>query len=217
MKTKLGNMALLALLWCVVTLLMACGVEPLSPETSRSSVPLPKGDQSLVKARVVSVIDGATIEVEIDEERRRVRYLGIEIPTRGVDGNSEINIYQEAFEFNRFMVERQTVELEKGDVDTGPTGHLLRYVYVNGEMVSEALLANGLATVSGFPSLFRYQSLFLSSEESARTGLRGVWVSSGFSDQPRVQTSSSPESAPDPIPTAVPRFSGTLPPVPKSP
>ena len=63
MKTNLGNMALLALLWCVVTLLLACGVEPLSPETSRSSVPLPKGDQPPVKARVVSVIDGATIEV----------------------------------------------------------------------------------------------------------------------------------------------------------
>ena len=80
-----------------------------------------------------------------------------------------------ALEFNRFLVEGREVELERGLVESDPLGNLLRYVYVDGEMVNRALLINGYATVSRFPSSFQHQTAFLITEQGAKSSQRGLW------------------------------------------
>ena len=158
--------------------------------------------RELLLATVVRVVDGVTIDVEIGDMAHRVRYLGVEIP-----GDGGGSIAEEALQFNRFLVEGKTVQLEKGDVDTDSFGSLLRYVYVGGEMVNRALLSNGYATVAAVPPTFRYHTEFLRAQESARTNVRGVWE-----PPPLPSDRTEPASAPQPAPTEVPAFfGGTLP------
>ena len=144
------------------------GVAPATPSPTRERPPT--DDEQFTEARVVSVVDGVTIDVEIAGQVRRVRYLGVEVP-----GSSETSLRDKARQFNSFMVRSGTVELEKGSVDKDEFGRLLRYVYVDGEMINKALLTNGYATVAGFPGGFEDRTAFLVEEESARRDRRGFW------------------------------------------
>ena len=161
-----------------VVLMATCCAETLSPAPSPTPVNTPTTDSRFTIARVVNVIDGATIDVESDGQVFRVRYLGIEIPNEVSSGENVSSLSQRALQFNRHLVEDETVELEKGTVDTDASGRLLRYVYVNGEMVNETLLINGYATVASFPPDFQHQTHFAVLEESARKNQRGLWTSS---------------------------------------
>ena len=129
-------------------------------------------NNSFARARVVSIVDGATIDVAVNGDVVRVRYLGIEVPSAGSEGTP---VGERALDFNRFLVEGRTVELDKGTADIDEFGRLLRYVYVDGEMVNTTLLTNGYATVAAFPPDFKYRTEFAIAEESARRAGRGYW------------------------------------------
>ena len=150
----------------------ACaGSEP-SPQDLPATTPVSAQAVGMVNARVVDVLDGATIEVEIEGRIWLVRYLGVDIP-RG--GGLAGEIGEEASQFNRFLVSGKTVELERGAVEADAAGRLLRYVYVSGQMANIALLTNGYATVAQLPEGFAYRSEFLAAEGNARSSRRGVW------------------------------------------
>ena len=117
---------------------------------------------------MLEIVDGVTIDVAIEGKPYRVRYLGLDVP-------AERSSRQEALDFNRFLVQGRTVELAQGSVDTDLAGNLIRYVYVDGEMVNKALLTNGHAVVGSYPPAFDYQTEFLIAEENARNSRRGVW------------------------------------------
>ena len=182
-------------------LALACGAETPDLDVSPTAVSTPGDARGLIPAGVLQVFDGATIEVEIDGRAHRVRYLGVDIPKSGAPADGERSIGERALEFNRFLVEGKTVQLEKGSVDADPSGNLLRYVYVGGEMVNEALLTNGYATVAEFPAAFRRRADFLAAEENAKASLRGVW-----------EAKASADGQPHSTPTSIAPFrGGTLP------
>ena len=89
--------------------------------------------------QVLRVIDGDTIEVEMDGDPYRVRYIGIDTPEK-----SDI-CYDTAKEANTRLVDGQTVKLVRDVSDTDNYGRLLRYVYVNDTFVNEVLIRTGLA------------------------------------------------------------------------
>jgi micrococcal nuclease len=160
-------------------------------------------DRSLVSARVLAVVDGVTIDVDLDGRVQRVRYLGIELP---VDSAESPVIGEQAREYNRFLVEGKTVQIETDAVVSDEAGTLARYVYVAGEMVNRSLITNGYAAVSDAPPIFLHRSDFLEVQENARAGLRGIWKRVGPTPGPQRA------SAVTPSPTSVPQFGGgTLP------
>ena len=73
-------------------------------------------------ALVTWVIDGDTVEAEIDGEEFRVRYIGIDTPERDED------FYQEATDLNIELVKNEEVVLVQDVSDTDRFGRLLRYV-----------------------------------------------------------------------------------------
>jgi micrococcal nuclease len=188
----------------IAALALACsGVTPDRPATPAPS-PSPNSDRTLVQAVVVDVIDGVTIEAEVDGRTYRIRYLGVDLAAEFNANPGTIDLFREALEFNRFLVEARTVELERGEAETDFEGNLLRYVYVDGEMANLAILVNGYATVSETAGEFRYQAQFFSAQEGARTGLRGIW-DTATEDGERTRE-------PVPNPTATTPFTGgTLP------
>lgn len=129
----------------------------------------------LTPARVTRVIDGDTIEVEIDGTTYDVRYIGIDTPET-VHPDKPVQCFgPEASARNKELVEGQMVGLEKDVSETDRFGRLLRYVWVGDEMVNAALVRDGYAQVSTFPPDVRHQDLFLQLQREAREAGRGLW------------------------------------------
>ena len=194
------------LVWCVAFWAVSCASPYNELQTPAASLPTRAQGEAVGRATVADVISGEIIEVEIEGQRRRVRYLGISVPAENRPGAEGRVTSTEARDFNRFLVEGRTVELEPGITDTDLEGNLLRYVYVDGELVNTALLTNGYATVSDFPSDFRRRPEFLDAEENARASRRGLWEP----PPPAADIEGTPPPEPTPI-RVLPFYGGTLP------
>lgn len=132
-------------------------------------------ESPVTRASVTGIVDGTTIEIIADGQVFTIGYLGIELPEAGPGDPLDAALAEEAAAFNRFLVGGKIVELERGAVDTDAFGRILRYVYVDGEMVNLTMLTNGYAAVAGFPLDFARRTDFMIAEENARAGQRGAW------------------------------------------
>ena len=127
------------------------------------------------QAQIVRVIDGDTIEVEIEGKSYKVRYIGIDTPELHHPEKPVEYYAQEAYEKNRELVEGKTVFLEKDVSETDRYGRLLRYVYVGDTFVNAYLVQQGYAQVSTYPPDVKYQERFLELQREARKAQRGLW------------------------------------------
>ena len=67
-----------------------------------------KNDAQIQGAKVIRVIDGDTIEIELGSLKQRVRYIGIDTPEK------DKPFYEEAKEYNEDMVKGRLVTLKIG-------------------------------------------------------------------------------------------------------
>jgi len=105
----------------------------------------------------------------------RLRYIGIDTPET-VDPRRPVGCFgREASERNRQLVEGRTVGLEKDVSETDSCGRLLRYVWVDDQMVNGALVEEGYALAATYPPDVRYSGVFASLQAQAREGKRGLW------------------------------------------
>ena len=172
--------------------LVACAPAPISapasesPPTTESPAESPPHEEAptldeeppsaLVDAKVTRVIDGDTIEVEIDRGLYKVRYIGIDTPET-VHPQKPVEYFgKEASEKNRELVEGKTVGLEKDVSETDKYGRLLRYVWVDDVMVNAELVRLGYAQVSTYPPDVKYQDLFLQLQRQAEEAGLGLWA-----------------------------------------
>ncbi len=112
---------------------------------------------------VTRVMDGDTIDVSLDGESFRVRYIGLNTP------ENDMPCYTEALDANAALVEGQTVTLVRDVSDTDAFGRLLRYVYVDGTFVNAALIGTGWAEAQESPPDTTHQELFNALDSDART------------------------------------------------
>ena len=130
-----------------------------------SRVPI-EGERALVDW----VIDGDTIDVLINGEEFRLRYIGVDTPER------DEPYYDSASQFNIDMVAGQTVILVKDVSDTDRYGRLLRYVYLeDGTFVNAELIRSGNARIVTFPPDVRFNQLFQDLQREARSAELGLW------------------------------------------
>ena len=121
-------------------------------------------------ARVQRVVDGNTIVVEVNGRTETVRYIGISV---GVPGES---LHRSSRLANQSWVDGQVVILERDVRDRDTAGRLLRYVYVNNQMMNAILVNSGLARYFPDGSNIRYNRELLAAESAARDGKRGLWT-----------------------------------------
>jgi micrococcal nuclease len=113
----------------------------------------------LQPARVVHIVDGDTIDVEIDGQTERVRYYGIDTPERGDE------CFSEATARNAALVESSVLLLPDAR-DRDSFGRLIRYVFdAEGNSVDARLIAEGLARAWREDGAYRDQ--FVALEEQA--------------------------------------------------
>ena len=124
------------------------------------------------------VVDGDTVQLA---DGRLVRYIGIDTPEmrRRMNGRwieDPQPMAHEATGANRRLVEGKRVRLEY-DVQTHDRfGRLLAYVYVDGVMVNEELLHQGLAQLLTIPPDVKYVERFRAAAAQARAARRGMWA-----------------------------------------
>lgn len=154
----LAALGVLALVSCEIANEESPVVDITSPEAS----PLPRGDVAVV----TRVIDGDTIEVQMDGALYDVRYIGVNTPER------DQPCYDAATAANADMVARQTVQLVQDVSNTDRYGRLLRYVYVGDVFVNAELVREGYAEAGYYPPDTAYHELFTQLEAQAdRAGL----------------------------------------------
>ena len=131
---------------------------------------------NLQESYVTRVVDGDTIEVQVDGKEYKVRYIGVDTPET-VDPRRPVGYFgKEASVKNKELVEGKTVRLEKDVSDTDRYGRLLRYVYVGETMINLELIRLGYAKAATYPPDVKYVSIFLDAEREARNAGRGLWA-----------------------------------------
>lgn len=121
-------------------------------------------------ARVVRIVDGDTIVVELAGTQETVRYIGIDTPERGEPG------YDAATEANRALVETRRVRLVRDISDRDRFDRLLRFVYLeDGTHVNGALVSQGWAMPVEYPPDTRRATEFRRLAVAAAEQQQGFW------------------------------------------
>jgi micrococcal nuclease len=142
-------------------------VEPVEPEI-------------LVNGSIDRVIDGDTVDVVLDGEVTRVRFIGIDTPET-VDPRKEVQCFgAEASQHLADILAGQLVTLEydstQGEVDK--YGRALAYVVLaDGTNVGEKMLRDGFAYEYTYDDTYELQEVFKNAEQDARDSGSGLWSS----------------------------------------
>ncbi len=129
-------------------------------------------------ARVVHVIDGDTLVVEIAGARERVRLCGVDAAELSRGGREPLPYGEQAREFLRNLLLNETVRMTADTIqpERGDYGRLLAYVYrlPDGLFANEELIRQGYARVYRRTE-YRERKHFEELEEQARKSRRGLW------------------------------------------
>lgn len=121
-------------------------------------------------ARLVKVIDGDTIDVEMEGKQYRVRYIGMDTP------ELDEPFYQEATSANLALLTGEYLLLVRDVSETDQYGRLLRYVFAGEDrFVNYELVREGFAMSATFPPDVACSGFFLEAQIEAREQGKGLW------------------------------------------
>ena len=139
--------------------------------------PLTKSDvgerADLELVTVAEVVDGDTIRLS---DGRVIRYIGIDTPETKHPQQGIECFGQAASQRNKELVVGKQVQLEKDTSETDRYGRLLRYVWLEGHLVNEQLIAEGYAVAISYPPDIKYQEQLRKAEEESRQKNLGLWA-----------------------------------------
>jgi micrococcal nuclease len=140
-------------------------------------VVLVRGDDeptTSTEARVTRVVDGDTVEADVDGATEDIRYIGVDTP-ESVKPDTPVECYAlQASHFNEQLVEGETVRLEYDAEQRDVYGRLLAYVYLGDEFVNAELVRRGYAQTLTIPPNTRFAELFARLEREASDDERGL-------------------------------------------
>ena len=119
-----------------------------------------KSDIDFEWTKLVRIIDGDTIEVEIENKAESVRLIGIDAPE--IEGKTK----EKGIEAKSFLVDligNKKIRLEADETqdDRDIYDRLLRYVFLeDGKMINEEMIKSGMAKEYTFKIPYQYQEEF---------------------------------------------------------
>lgn len=124
---------------------------------------------------VSRVVDGDTIEVDLDGHEEDVRYIGVDTPET-VKPDTPVQCFgPQAHRFNARLVTHRRVRLVFGVERRDVYGRLLAYVYLGDRFVNATLVRRGLARTLTIPPNDRFAGRFKRLEIAASRAGRGLW------------------------------------------
>jgi micrococcal nuclease len=159
----------------LLVVLAVIAINDRAPEERREEGASARTAGERVRADVVRVVDGDTIEVELDGRVEDVRYIGIDTPETVKPGTPVECFGKEASAANTRLVEGRHVLLEFDRELRDRYGRLLAYVYAGNQLVNAELVRGGYArTLEIEPNTAEADSLArLEAKAGARR--RGLW------------------------------------------
>ena len=149
--------------------------------------------------KVVKVIDGDTISVNIDGKIETIRLIGIDSP-ESVDPRKPVQCFgKEASDKAKQILMGKKVRLEsdptQGDKDKYK--RLLRYVFLeDGTNFNRPMIEEGFAHEYTYNAPYKYQDEFKVAELNAREEKRGLWADNACSS-----SNQEPRESQEPTPT----------------
>lgn len=149
-----------------------------------ASVALGGGDEDTVV--VNRVIDGDTIDVDIDGENTRVRLLNIDTPEIGHNGEPSECLAEEAKQYleGRLPKEKE-VRLEYDSERTDKYGRTLAGVFIDDDFINADVAAEGLATAVVFGGNDKFYDELHNAERGPKEAGEGIF---GVSDECKVSS-----------------------------
>jgi len=129
--------------------------------------------------RVVRVVDGDTIHVQVGGTRETVRYIGVDTPESVKPGTPVECFAKRASAFNHRLVDGEKVRLVRDAEARDRYGRLLAYVYRvrDKRFVNAALVRRGYAVPLTVPPNVAHAEQFRKLGSAARRAGRGLWSS----------------------------------------
>ena len=143
--------------------------------------PQPEPSPDALSYEVIRAIDGDTILISVFGTETTVRLIGVDAP-ESVHPDEEKNTPEgeQAALFLKQYVKGKRVTLEYDQERMDRYGRTLAYVYADGLMLEDILLAMGMARSMTMEPNTRYQHHFEMLEKEAREGGNGFWGSGFF-------------------------------------
>ncbi len=150
-----------------------------TPAPTTDPLAYPAMPAGLQEVRVVEVIDGDTVDVQINGTVERLRLIGIDTPETK-DPRKPVQCFgKEASAQAAKVLSGQTVLLEEDpSQDTRDTyGRLLRYVWLpDGKLYNLEMIIGGFAHEYTYETPYKYQAAFKKEEAAARERGWGFWA-----------------------------------------
>lgn len=134
-------------------------------------------------------VDGDTAKFDMNGEIIKVRFLAVDTP-ESVHPTKEVQAYGvEASDFTKEKLKNaKTIELEfdNNSDKTDKYGRYLAWIWVDGELLQDLLVKEGLAKVAYLYADYKYTSLLQESEKIAKEDKIGIWkdeVSNEYSEE----------------------------------
>lgn len=148
----------------------------LSPTPSSNSAVLSSTKQG---SKVIKVVDGDTIKVEINDKKETVRLIGIDSPET-VDPRKPVQCFgKEASDKAKEVLNDQFITLEKDETqgERDKYGRLLRYIFLDDDTnFNKLMIDEGFAHEYTYRIPYKYQKEFKQAEKEAREAKRGLWA-----------------------------------------
>ncbi len=138
-----------------------------------------KGTASGIVYCVEHVVDGDTVDLDIDGKRVRVRLIGINTPET-VDPRRPVECFgKEASNKAKEILSGKWVSIESDPTQdtTDKYGRKLLYIYTSdGTLFNIQMIREGYAHEYTYRYPYKYQQEFKNAEHDARTEERGLWA-----------------------------------------
>ncbi len=129
--------------------------------------------------KVNHVIDGDTIELDMNGRKEKIRFIGINTPET-VDPRKSVECFgKEASDKMKELAEGELVYLEYDNTQDmrDKYDRLLAYVYLqDDQMLNRKMIAEGYAYEYTYGTPYKYQKEFRELQNFARTQGRGLWA-----------------------------------------
>lgn len=129
--------------------------------------------------KIVKVVDGDTVAVEIGGKKETIRLIGTNTPET-VDPRKPVECFGiEASNKAKEILTGKSVRLEADSVvgERDKYGRLLRYIFLeDGTNFNKMMISEGYAYEYTYNSPYKYQDEFKQAEKEAMEAKRGLWA-----------------------------------------
>lgn len=154
--------------------------------------------------KVIKVIDGDTVDVDISGKTQRLRLIGIDTPETN-DPRKPVECF--AKEAKSKLTELLTNKQVKLEADASQDNRdkydrLLRYIILDGKNVNKQLIEEGYAFEYTYKIPYKFQREFKAAENNARASAKGLWATNTCNGEKGKPVTVVPTVKPQPSPPA---------------